>query len=130
MISKGIMFFCHRYNCMYRDLRSHAEPGVMVSHVSSDGSLSEPVYWLGAVDRKVARNVRVGRQVVLDLEAWRLGEFDANQWMKPGEYFVGFLVSEGVFVVTDGRKPLIKTMRFEGQGDHDRLGRTIGVDPG
>ncbi|WP_273208760.1 hypothetical protein [Marinobacter subterrani] len=117
------MYFRHRYNCIYRDLPACASPGVMVSVVSAGGELSDPVPWLGSVDRVIARHVSGVEQVILDIEGWRLSELDPTTWLPAGEYVVGAQVQEGVFVVTDGRKPLIKRTRDGGNGKPDRLGR-------
>lgn len=118
------MFFRHRYNCTYRDIPACASPGVMVSVVSAGGELSEPVQWLGSVDRAIARHVAGARQVVLDIEGWRLSELDPTTWLPAGEYVIGVQIAEGVFVVTDGRKPLTKRTQDGRNGKPDRLGRS------
>ncbi|KXS55291.1 MAG: hypothetical protein AWU57_277 [Marinobacter sp. T13-3] len=116
------MIFRARYNAVYRDISGCADPGVMVSYLQSDGQRSEPVAWLGAIDRRVARHLNT-RQVILEIEGWRFNELDRTIWLGVGQYVVGGLVEDGVFAVTDRRRPLLKSTREGEDGRPDRLGR-------
>lgn len=118
------MFFRHRYNCVYRDLKSYADPGVMVSYVMRSGERSEPMRWLGSVERTLVRHLMGVEQVILDIEGWRANDLDATQWLPAGEYVVGGLLPEGLFVVTDGGRPMIKRTKDGRDGKPDRLGRS------
>lgn len=121
------MLFRHRYNCVYRDLRAHREPGVMVSYLLPEGGRSEPVGWLGSMDRVLAKQLPGTRQVALDVEGYRPCELDPTTWLGVGEYVVGFLIDGGLVGVTDGRKPLTKRTRDGQNGEPDRLGRVLKV---
>lgn len=75
------------------------------------------VYWLGVLEREIARDwaTRVGATEVplsgyAGVKGWRRSELDATTWLPEGQSFVGFLVPQGVFGLVEYGQPVIKRL--------------------
>lgn len=125
------MLFKYRYNCIYRELRPVRDGTVI--EIAPDWI----VPWLGLIDRCVARALvdSLGAEEVslsyAGFQGWKLGELDSWIWISDQETFVGCVIEQGAFVVTDAKTPLLKPMAaFSGDFRPRRNADAgTGVDP-
>jgi len=96
------VYFKQRYNCYFREIGPHRD-GIVLE-------LQEDVFadYLGTIDRLVARILPGAKEVALDFSGWRLRELDRWEWIADDCAFVGCLIEQGVFVVLDYQRPLLK----------------------
>lgn len=106
------MLFKYRLNCMFRELRP-VRDGTVVE-IAPDWI----VPWLGILDRRVAKTLfgaLNAKEVSLSyagFQGWKLKELDKWEWISEQECFVGCVIEQGVFLVTDAQKPLLKSATY------------------
>jgi hypothetical protein len=101
------MIFKRRLNSIYKDYPEHSTGDRVVVRALTGESI-ESVPWLGVIDRRAAKRMSGAQEVILDFAAYRADLLTPTTWLFDNSAMAGCMIEEGVMVVIEQGRPLIK----------------------